>query len=137
LGDIVSSRPNLPDHHALYGVHAAEQRQHAIRIFPLQILVDIQKRVGDELHPQFFDLVHDLELQLVLVTEFCVVGLAAEERFGAQVDFVVQCAFSIHDGVELLSVHSRPPNTEIPIGLLRLKYGRRERKGSLLKTQIH
>src|SRR5256884_5237410 len=36
-------------------------------LFRSQVFVDIQQGVGNQLHPQLLDLVHDLELQLILV----------------------------------------------------------------------
>src|SRR5258708_37390256 len=53
---------------------------------------------------------HKLKLQFVLVAELRVIRLAAEQRFGAQINFIIQRAFSIHDCVKLLSVHGRPPD---------------------------
>src|SRR5438045_1425598 len=48
---------------------------------------------------------HQLELQFVMVAELRVLRLAAEQRLGLQINFVIQRAFAVHDGVKLFSVH--------------------------------
>ena len=46
---------------------APKQRDDAIGIFLLNIVVNIEKRVTDQLHPELFDLMNDLKLQFVAI----------------------------------------------------------------------
>ncbi len=63
-------------------MHPPEESDHAIGIFLLDVIVDIEERVADQLHPQLFHLMDDLELQLVCVAERLEVFLAGEEGLG-------------------------------------------------------
>jgi len=87
-------------------VHAPEKRHHTIRIFLLQIIIDIQERVRDQLHPQFFDLVHHLKLQFVRVAQLGEFRLARKQRLCIQIQFVIECALSAHNRVKLFPVHN-------------------------------
>ncbi len=74
-------------------------------ILLLEVVVNIEQRVADQLHPQLFHLVDDLELQLVPVAEAGKVFLAGEQLFGVQIQLVVERTFPVHDGIKILSVH--------------------------------
>ena len=100
-------------HHPLHAVHAPEQRNHAVGVFLLQILVNLQQRKGDQLHPQFLDLVNDLKLQLVAIAQLVVLRLAAQQRLGVQVQLVVQRPVAAHERVKLFPVHRFPPGLPI------------------------
>jgi hypothetical protein len=50
-------------------VDPPEKRDHPVRVFLLQVVIDIEQCVGDQFHPEFFNLMHNLELQLIWVTE--------------------------------------------------------------------
>ena len=65
LGGHGFQHSDLLDHHFLDEVNAAEKSDHPIGIFLLQVIVDVQQGVGDQLHPQFFHLMDDLELQFI------------------------------------------------------------------------
>src|ERR1700686_457388 len=88
-------------------MHPAEKRHHAIRVFLLQILVDIEQGIGDELHPQLFHLMDDLELQLVAVAELIEPLLALEQGSRVQVELVIEGAFAVHERIIVLAVHLR------------------------------
>jgi len=64
----------LLNHEPLRGVHAPEKRQHAIGIFLLQVIIDIEESVGDQFHPQLFDLMNDLKLHFVAIAEVGKIG---------------------------------------------------------------
>jgi hypothetical protein len=89
-------------------VNALEKRDHSIRIFLLQVVINIEKRVTDQLHPELFHLVDQLELQFVRVAKILEVFLAGEERLGVQVDFVIERPLAIHDGIKMLAIHRTP-----------------------------
>jgi hypothetical protein len=57
--------------------------------------------------------------------------LAAQQRLGPQVHFIVQRAFSIHGGVKLLSVHGVPPGCRL-LGILQKK----EAKGNFSPARL-
>src|SRR5207302_10129425 len=61
----------------------------------------------DELHPQLLDLVHDLELQLVVVAQRTEGLLARKQRPRVEIELVVEAAAAGHLRVELLSFHIR------------------------------
>src|SRR5579872_48611 len=94
-------------HHAQRQMHTPEKGHHTIRVLLLQILVDIEKSVGDQLHPQLFDLMDDLKLQLVPVAELIELFLALEQGFRVQVQLVIERAFAVHEGVIVLAVQLR------------------------------
>ncbi len=71
----------------------------------LHVLVDVQKRERDELHPELFDLMHDLELQLVAVAELIEWLLTREQCARVQVDLVVESAATLHLSEKMLAVH--------------------------------
>src|SRR2546429_5237135 len=81
--------------------------------YTLQVFVDIQQGVGNQLHPQLLDLVHDLELQLILVAKVRKLALAGKQRLRVQVQFVIQRAFAAHQGVEMLPVHRDRKSTRL------------------------
>src|SRR5437867_1173397 len=88
---------------------APEKRDHPIRVFLLKEVVDIEQSVGDQLHPQFFNLMDDLELQLVAVAEGVEVLLTGEQRFRVEINLVIERAFAVHDGVVIVSVQGQSP----------------------------
>jgi hypothetical protein len=49
-----------------------------------------------------------LELQFVSVAKILEIFLAGKERFGIQVDFVIERPFTIHDGIKMLAIHRAP-----------------------------
>ena len=70
-----------------------------------KVFIDIEQRVGDQLHPQFFNLMHDLKLQLVLVAQLLEWLLAGEQIFRVEINFVVQSIAAVHLRVKGLPVH--------------------------------
>jgi hypothetical protein len=52
--------------------------------------------------------VDQLELQFVRVAKILEIFLAGKERFGIQVDFVIERPFAIHDGIKMLAIHRIP-----------------------------
>jgi hypothetical protein len=98
----------LIDHQVLRGVNATEECEDAIGVLLLEVVVDVEKGVGDQFHPEFFDLMDDLELELVVVAEVFKFGLAGEEIFGVEVELVVECAVAGHLVVEEFAVHGAP-----------------------------
>ena len=96
------------DHQFLRQVHPAEEGEDAVGVLPLEVVVDVEQRVGDQLHPQLFRLVDDLELQFVLIAEILEIFLAGEQLLGVQVELVVERALAVDDGVEILPVHKNP-----------------------------
>jgi len=97
----------LAGHQPQGAVNAAKKRNHPSGILLLDEIVDIQKRVTDQLHPQLFDLVHDLKLHFVRIAQLVVVELAGEQRLRAQVHLVVERPVAAHNRVKLFSIHVR------------------------------
>ncbi len=84
---------------------AAQERDYAMRLAFLHVFVDVQQRVGDELHPQLFDLMHRLELQLVAVAELIERFLTTQQRVRVEIDLVVERAAALHLAVKIFAVH--------------------------------
>jgi hypothetical protein len=84
LGDIVSSKP-VAESSASVPCARPKQCNDAVGILPLQILVNVQQRVRHQFHPQFFDLMHDLELQLIRIAQSVVIQLAGKQSLGIQI----------------------------------------------------
>src|SRR4029077_14044006 len=67
-------------HQEAYGdMNAFEKSDHTIRIFLLQVVVNIEKRIADQFHPELFDLMDELELQFVRVAKILEIFLAGKE----------------------------------------------------------
>jgi hypothetical protein len=86
-------------------MHTPEKRHHAICVFLLNVVIDVEKCVADQFHPQFFHLVDYLELQLVAITEILEIFLAVQESFRVDINFVVKRPLAIHRCVKVLSIH--------------------------------
>src|SRR5712692_5942048 len=95
-------------------VHAAEERDHPVGVLLLKVVVNVEKRITDQLHPHFFHLVNDLELQFVRIAEILEIFLAGKKRLGVQIDFVVEGSFPIHDGIKMRTVHRISPMKPAP-----------------------
>src|SRR5690242_14340023 len=54
---------------------------------------------------------HDLELELIAITELGEILLAGEQVLRVEIDLVIQRAFAVHDGVEMVPVHGAPSNS--------------------------
>ena len=102
---------DLLNHQSLRGVYPAEERDNAIGIFLLQIIVDIQQRVCNQLHPKLFDLVNQLKLQFVRVAQLGELRLARKQRLRVQIHLVVERAIAAHNRVKLFAVHNDPSIT--------------------------
>src|SRR5262252_5979503 len=105
LGRHGFEKSDLLDHEALRSVNAAKKSENTIGVFLLKIVIDVEKGIGDELHPELFNLMDDLELHFVAIAKFVEIGLATEQRFGVEIFFVIKRAIAVHDCVELLTVH--------------------------------
>src|SRR6202165_4936596 len=92
-------------HETQSNVHAAKQRNYPVSVFFLKVVVNVEKRIANQLHPHFFHLVDDLKLQLVRVAEILEILLAGKKRLGVQIDFVVERSFPVHDGIKMRAVH--------------------------------
>ena len=53
------------------------------------VIVDVQERGSEQLHPQLFDLVDDLELQLVVARECLGSFLQRQKLFSPEIDLVI------------------------------------------------
>jgi hypothetical protein len=78
-------------------MHAPEECHYPIRIFLLQVFVDLQQRKADQLHPELFHLVNNLKLQLVAIAKFGKCLLAGKQLVRIQVDLVIQGPFAVHE----------------------------------------
>src|SRR5580704_10270028 len=96
-------------------VNTLEERDYSIRIFLLQVIVNIEKRIANQLHPELFDLMDELELQFIRVAKSLEIFLAGKERFGVQVDFVIERSFTVHDGIKMLAIHRTPSFSNAPL----------------------
>src|SRR5713226_8101056 len=95
----------LLGHETQSNVHAAKQGIYPVGVFLLKVVVNVEKRIANQLHPHFFYLVDELELHLVCVAEILEILLAGKKRLGVQIDFVVECSFPVHDGIKMRAVH--------------------------------
>ncbi len=50
----------------------------------------------------------DLELELVAIAKCVEVFLAREQRLGIEIQLVIERALAVHDGVEMIPVHTAP-----------------------------
>ncbi len=71
----------------------------------LDMVVDIEQGGDDQLHPQFLDLVDDLELKFVSIDELLERFLAGEQVAGIEIKLVVEFGRGGHQVIIVLAVH--------------------------------
>ena len=70
-------------------MNAGEKREDAQRLPRRHMAVDLGEGEGDQLHPKLFDLMDDLELQLVGGAKVCERLLAIEQAIDSEIDAII------------------------------------------------